>query len=561
MTLSLIFAIAVAKIEVYIPELTSITIIVSILSLNHANILFSGKKLSLSKIDIPVILLAILYLISMLVKSQYTNIISIYKYSLSIVLFIVVRTINIRSHDFLWSIWFVGLLESLFILCHYYVINLHYNGIRIVTHFCNPALAGCLLSLSLISIVLFIKLGVQSNRVRWFYILSIPVLLFPIIIIDSRAAFIALVFALLLVNINEIRRIVLANKCIVYILIITTLFGIFLLYNYRPDSVHGRFLIWRIALANLSDNFITGQGVNSFEATYMFNQADFFSENVGIVYQNVADNVYQVFNLFIKSLYEIGIMGCMLLFLIMVPIVKAIFSNDKELRYTGIMTLMIFIFSLFGYPEDSVILLSIWIILYAICINRMVINSQCTCMRMRVRFRAVAIIILFVIIPLLSWNWWKMRKIENVLEQEGLVAVLGERAIMDLPMIPEVWHRVAFDTYKNVNDTKLKERIISKALSVAPHSELCVYLGNLYMDNCQYLLAENYYEMASNMVPALIYPRYKLFKLYEVTGQTSKTKKIGEEILNMEIKIVISLVLKIKNEVRVKIAQISESPK
>ena len=60
-------------------------------------------------------------------------------------------------------------------------------------------------------------------------------------------------------------------------------------------------------------------------------------------------------------------------------------------------------------------------------------------------------------------------------------------------------------------------------------------------------------------VPALIYPRYKLFKLYEVTGQTSKTKKIGEEILNMEIKIVNSLVLKIKNEVRVKISQISES--
>lgn len=561
LTLISILVFALARLEVCVPELTLITIIALILGLIVAHLFFKGKEISLFKNDIPVITLASFYLISMLCYYQYVNILTVFKYILCVVFYIVVRAINIKSQDFWWSIWCVGLMEALFILYHYFMINLSHGDMRIVTHFSNPALAGCLLALSIGAIVSFVKLRTLSKREKYFYIFSIIVILYAMVIIDSRASFLSLVFALLMINVNKLCRIVRANKCNIYMLIIATLLGAFLLYYYRPDSVNGRFLIWRIALTYLSENFITGHGVNSFEATYMFNQADFFSKNVGIVNQNVADNVYQAFNLFIKSLYEIGFVGCVLLLLTIIPVVYSIFISDQELRYLGILTLMIFIFSIFGYPEDSVVLLSIWMILYAICISKMNLILQYDCIKIKLRSKIVTVIVILVVIPLLVWNWWQLRRVENVLKKDEIVMVLGDRVIMDMPGILEIWHRLAFDTYNNVNDAEVKSRIISKALSIAPHSDLCVYLGDLCVDGGKYLLAEEYYEMASNMVPALLYPKYKLFRLYEETGQIMKAKKLGMEILSMDIKIVNSLVLKIKNEVRVKIAQISESPK
>ena len=120
-----------AKFELCIPELTSMTIITLILSLIIARLFFQGKEILLFKNDIPVILLALFYLITMLSCNQYVNILTIYKYILCVVFYIVVRAINIRSQDFCWCIWFVGLIEALFILCHYFVINSSHNDIRI----------------------------------------------------------------------------------------------------------------------------------------------------------------------------------------------------------------------------------------------------------------------------------------------------------------------------------------------------------------------------------------------------------------------------------------------
>ena len=98
-----------------------------------------------------------------------------------------------------------------------------------------------------------------------------------------------------------------------------------------------------------------------------------------------------------------------------------------------------------------------------------------------------------------------------------------------------------------------------KSLSIAGECEqlwadydLQMLMADNYQQLKDYVEAEQYYRKAAAMCPVKFVPLYKLFQLYEITGDEGKAYKIAEVILNKPVKINSPTVRQIKQEVKSK---------
>ena len=92
--------------------------------------------------------------------------------------------------------------------------------------------------------------------------------------------------------------------------------------------------------------------------------------------------------------------------------------------------------------------------------------------------------------------------------------------------------------------------VMEEAAKIIPTCELFCDMGDTYRKLNQYKKAEQCYQLATNMIPSRITPKYKLFVLYKDSGDSLSAVKIANEIMTMKIKIEGSHALKMKGLVR-----------
>ena len=122
----------------------------------------------------------------------------------------------------------------------------------------------------------------------------------------------------------RVRNSVLATMLII-VLAATTL-G---LYHYKKDSADGRLLIWTVTSNIIKDNPLLGVGQDRFKAHYMDYQADYFRNNPGSKYEQVADDNQYAFNEALLAWSENGLIGLILLLAILCFV---FLSNSKEIE-------------------------------------------------------------------------------------------------------------------------------------------------------------------------------------------------------------------------------------
>jgi tetratricopeptide (TPR) repeat protein len=79
--------------------------------------------------------------------------------------------------------------------------------------------------------------------------------------------------------------------------------------------------------------------------------------------------------------------------------------------------------------------------------------------------------------------------------------------------------------------------LLEQAANLTSDEILYTTQGDTYKALKNYSRAEEAYQQASLMVPAMLYPKYLLANLYEETGENEKAVRVAEELLSQKVKV------------------------
>ena len=127
------------------------------------------------------------------------------------------------------------------------------------------------------------------------------------------------------------------------------LIGLFIgLIYLKPASASGRVLIWKVSAGLCKEHIIQGNGLGSFKADYMPEQAKYLSSSYADESDRIlAGNTNHPFNEYLLLLIEQGLIGIALFLLSLI----AVFRSNVVFDTPALLTLVsIAIFSCFSYP-------------------------------------------------------------------------------------------------------------------------------------------------------------------------------------------------------------------
>jgi tetratricopeptide (TPR) repeat protein len=162
--------------------------------------------------------------------------------------------------------------------------------------------------------------------------------LFMLPLVNERASLVAVSIAIIFIYLFDVK---IRNKYRQYfstrlrknILIIIIIFGMFtaakVLYEMRPVSVQGRFLIWKITGNIIKEHPIFGSGFDRFPVEYDKYQAEYFQKGNGTKEDKLlTGNVKHSNNEYLQITADLGVIGLLLWAGI---IFSALFGDDKNL--------------------------------------------------------------------------------------------------------------------------------------------------------------------------------------------------------------------------------------
>jgi hypothetical protein len=331
------------------------------------------------------------------------------------------------------------------------------------------------------------------------------------------------------------------------------------LYFLKKDSAEGRLLIWRCSLEMILDKPFTGHGIKGFKARYMNYQASFFEKHPGSKYAMLADNVSRPFNEYVRLWVDCGLPGAYALFLLVLVLRNIYRSSLRKMPVTYLACLCLIgigVFALFSYPLTYPF---VWVMGFGSVLilagDRYPVSSYGRAKTGM--FLGLALVAVIYVIA--------CRRMSAEIKWCGVAhnSLLGQTEKM-LPeysaLYPELRNNELF-LYNYAAELNVSGRYAA-SLQVAHECErlwadydLQMLLGDNYQKLGQYGEAEARYKHAANMCPVKFMPLYRLFQLYEATGEKEKMLGMAKIILEKPVKIMSSTVEEIKYEARQKILE------
>lgn len=447
----------------------------------------------------------------------------------------------------LWLIIIGGLIEALVVFAQKIQwLDSNHRSFEVTGTFGNPGQLGGFLAIALVmSFALFLLYWKECNRCYWMSLLIITLCIFSALILsDSRAGWLAA-----LIGVCFYKR---KNKIsLTYRLGIVVLFVVLCIggYFYKKDSADGRLFIWNITFHMISEKPFFGYGVDGFRKHYMHYQAKFFRNNENSEFKNIADNVIYPYNEFLHVCVEQGIISLLILIAIIISVfIYPTKGHIQEMLKSGSVALLIY--SFFSYPS-SVFTLCILYPLLLGCLDSKTIFVNYS---KRYKFYVFSFILLGVIVSVRGYIFYiksyemsrLLFSIDNKKKEEAneFFFTNYKQGHLSFQML---------DHYASFCFLEKKDDYLSILLNVSqliPTCELFVDIGDAYMEAGKVGEAKKAYKLASEMIPCRILSKYKLFFVLYQEGDIVNMKKIGNDILKQEIKIVGTHVLKMKAMVR-----------
>ncbi|MBP5549870.1 MAG: O-antigen ligase family protein [Bacteroidales bacterium] len=455
-----------------------------------------------------VLLCALVYLASKLFTSKIVSI--IYNVIIAAGLFEIILCI----------LQFIGILHS------------HNQYCIISGTFDNPAHLAIFLS---VWMVIFIHACNNGSNTRLTLCIAGTVLAFFIILYcKSRTAIIISIFGLIF-SLFESQLKKKPSQYIIAILIIAC-FGVS--YYARPGSADARTLIWKSSIIHAAKQPIFGNGNNSFQADYMYNQKNYFLAHEAPKLALVANNNFQAFNETVHVFYEHGFVG---LFILFVGIALTLY---KLRRKEKIIACMLLFASQFIYLIDIHILC---IMLFFI-LGQTVQNNK----EQEKSSKGFVLCFVFIILTISSFSvntfvcFKKADKTITTLTKENPFISTQEGIVLN-----DRHFALRYAKWLNSLATpEALDRVEYISNNIIATTDMLIDLGDGYLSLNRYSEAEEHYINASLMIPSLITPKIKLLHLYKTINNKEKALLEAQSILYGNYKKIGSAVLRGKAEAK-----------
>jgi O-antigen polymerase len=323
--------------------------------------------------------------------------------------------------------------------------------------------------------------------------------------------------------------------------------GVLKLYSIRPESANGRLLVWKSTTQMIADYPLTGIGAGQFASKYMHYQAQYLQNNSIKNEVLLAENTIFSFNEFIRLSAEQGIPGLLLAVLLLFIIFCPVPINDLNLIVAKSGILSILIFSLFSYPGSVLPLKLLFVIFVAVVAKK---QKQYLISFSSKSANAIKLIMLLFVATItfsaivysqylnkttIACRNWKIASDEfeaNKLES-GI-----EHCKKAYPFLKsDGFFLILYgNLLKKAGNYADAETILEEATHLLPLSEVYLSLGDCYLEQQKFNLAENSYKYALQMVPSRIKPVFSLVKLYMQTGKEHEALCIIDNYLESEFK-------------------------
>lgn len=324
---------------------------------------------------------------------------------------------------------------------------------------------------------------------------------------------------------------------------------LYILYSINKESVHGRFLIYKISFNIIQENPIFGSGLGSFKSLYNNFQAVYFqSHKVSVPLQLLADDTFEPFNEILRILVELGIVGLSFVVIFVSISYRAIkmIKNPTPIQYGAIGSLLsIAVCCTLSYPLS---LTSIIVnVFFFIAVFTAGMEPELISWNFSPHFSVR--IALTICVCILSFHLIKkeIRYLEScyVWEKASFSALQGDFATAQ-PLYNKASDELRTNGKFLINFGSeqiiaglSKEGILTlrKAENYLPCTTLYLYLGDGYSNLYNLHKAELAYKKAISMVPSKFMGKYKLMKLALKRNKTSEATNIAREILSYPVKI------------------------
>lgn len=387
------------------------------------------------------------------------------------------------------------------------------------------------------SLPLFYFVWVNSTSKIKNYIFPVLLLISIFIIFrtNSRAAYIAVLIWLLTLfpwsNFNKQKKIIFGVSC----------FGIlcftfyFLVFFHKYQSSMGRLLILKISINKIKNYFILGTGLGGIQKNYLIWQEEYFTSKVSSLNERIiADNVYFVYNDYLKSLIEGGFIG----FLIFSIPLFYIFKNSKNNQVSNcFLRILVIFYTLSFFTNIGNTYIGSFFYFYSVSkITPNKLNFNFNNIALKNTIILIAVIFIFFTFKQLYLNYKWSDALKKYFNK-------NEIALNDMDKIyPYMSDNASFLfnygsilAISNKNEKALE--VLFKANLLMKRSNLYDNIGGVYFQQKNYIESIKYFKKSSFMVPNRFYPLGMILKCQIKLNQDFNACRTANLILKKPIKI------------------------
>lgn len=462
------------------------------------------------------------------------------------------RITTFPLNKFFIALTFIAGAESAVCLLQYFSVLESTNKSFLVTGtWVNPNVTAMFLTMSVPSVILF-YFDAKRRWVKWVSVSLFFLLLIALLLLKCRTAIIGLFVSLFIIAnlrfslLKIVRQKFQGSKIFIPLILASCLllFGGRYLYYAKESSSQGRQLIWKISGKMIVENPVIGYGYGNFDRFYNLAQAKYFQSDLPTeAEKNSASYVSTSYNEFIQVFVEGGAFAFVFLLLFFITTLFPFpdFTNLSTIAsYAGISSFLLmslFNFSFQGIPS---------MVLFVIYLSAVIVQTKPVTPNFNKRILSTVTILLplfFACTVFLFWSNIKMSvalyKFNRMLHAGKVVKRLDSHTMedkfealqTDLKGFDNFWM-----TYASfmVAQKKYKEALpkFQMAANLKSSPEIFIKTGVCYQRIGNYDSAVFYYKQASDIAPAVIYPKVSLMRLYKEKNDTINALNTAQEILS-----------------------------
>ena len=451
-----------------------------------------------------------------------------------------------RTIYLIWCYCFVQSLVAL--LQNFDFINSENKYFKTVGTFINPNFLGVYMLVGLL-VLLYQILVVQEKRivVKAALLLSFFSMMYVLYVTESRASWMSLVIGFLVLLFTSRNSVYFfkANKkktIILFAIINIAVFAsLYLLYQLNKDSVDGRTLIRKITVLDIQKSPFFGNGVFNFDGVYNDSKALYFTGNQRPWKEvKVADYVSNALNDYIQIVFEIGLLGFILLGVLLFIMVRKIELNPRTRFALAIVTAFVFLglfTSVLYNPTAMVFMVWALSILFVYGNNKIevfVISNN----RTLSIIRGISFLAFLNIGVLFALKTKSLRDFKTVIEDSNqkFYYKLSDNDMLFIKDDAFVEFKLGYEKY---TDQEIEQGIAMMENSVKKSKipEGNIVLANIYTAQKDFIRTEQLLLANIGIEPSRFEPRANLLHFYIQTNQKEKSIKIAKEIINLPVKI------------------------